>query len=97
MCPQGVAEALARGLDIRYGQEVEQVQYGPQGVRVRCRGGEVFQGAAAVVTVSLGVLKVRKRWLAGALAPWRLHAAGPLDPPPRNLRPPQLFSFPCAE
>lgn len=49
---------MAAGLDVRLGQEVERIEYGPAGVRVSCRGGAVLEGVAALVTVSLGVLKV---------------------------------------
>ena len=49
---------MAAGADIRFGAVVEKIQWGASGVDVRCADGRSFQADAAVVTVSLGVLKV---------------------------------------
>lgn len=49
---------MASGLDVRYGAVVEKVQWGASGVTVTCADGRSFQADAAIVTVSLGVLKV---------------------------------------
>ena len=53
-----LAEKLAEGLPIRHGMTVEQIQWGPTGVTLHCQGGEKVEADAAIVTVSLGVLKV---------------------------------------
>lgn len=58
MCAQALAEHMAAGADIRYGAVVERIQWGASGVTVSCADGRSFQADAAVVTVSLGVLKV---------------------------------------
>jgi hypothetical protein len=55
---QAVAELLAEGLDIRYNQVVTRIEYGDHGVVLHTVSGEIVSGDAAVVTVSLGVLKV---------------------------------------
>lgn len=57
---QGVAEAMAAGLDVRLRQEVVGIACGGSGVRVACKNGEVFDADAAIVTVSIGVLKVHR-------------------------------------
>ena len=54
-----MAELLAEGLDVRFGQVVTSIEYGQQGVTLHTATGEMFLGDAAVVTVSLGVLKVQ--------------------------------------
>ncbi|GAB4814785.1 hypothetical protein N2152v2_001831 [Parachlorella kessleri] len=69
---QRVAEAMAAGLDVRYHQEVLQLEYGPAGVRVVCSGGEAYTAAAAVVTVSLGVLKAKHEALFSPPLPTRM-------------------------
>lgn len=61
MLGQKLAEHMAVGLDVRYGAIVEKVQWGASGVTVICWDGRSFQADAAVVTVSLGVLKARSR------------------------------------
>lgn len=58
VCAQALAEHMAAGADIRYGAVVEKIQWGASGVELRCADGRSFQADAAVVTVSLGVLKV---------------------------------------
>lgn len=68
---QSVAVRLAEGLDVRYGQEVQRLAWGPGGVAVSCSSGAAFEGSAAIVTVSLGVLKVRE---IGFLVPSRVVA-----------------------
>ena len=55
---QAIAEHFAEGLDIRFGQRAKRVHYDASGVRVVCEGGAELRADAAVVTVSLGVLKV---------------------------------------
>ena len=51
---------LAKPLDIRFGQVVTSVRYGSNGVEVRTQGGGSFSADACVITVSLGVLKVKR-------------------------------------
>jgi len=51
-----IVEYLARGLDLRYGQIVKQIGYGPAGVTVRTQD-QVFQGDRAIITLPLGVLQ----------------------------------------
>jgi glycine/D-amino acid oxidase-like deaminating enzyme len=58
---QGVAEAMAEGLEVRFGHEVDRIEWGRGGVIVSCSGGQVIEADAAIVTVSLGVLKVPLR------------------------------------
>jgi len=58
--PNGYAaipEALARPLDVRLSHPVSRIEHGDEGVRVTCEGGQVFEADAAIVTVSVGVLK----------------------------------------
>ncbi len=57
MC-QGLAESLAKGLDIQFGCLVNRVEWSAAGVKIICEDGQTFNCDAAVVTVSLGVLKV---------------------------------------
>lgn len=52
-----IAEALARGLDIRHGCEVVEIRQAHGGVSVGCRSGETFEATRALVTLPLGVLK----------------------------------------
>jgi lysine-specific histone demethylase 1 len=66
-----VVKALAPGLDIRLGTPVASIEYAlpasdadraasdgtPPRVRVTTTGGEAFEGALALVTMPLGVLK----------------------------------------
>ncbi|MFL5581472.1 MAG: FAD-dependent oxidoreductase [Gemmatimonadaceae bacterium] len=52
-----LADALARGLDVRLGHAVRRVEHGPLGVRLETERG-AFEADAAIVTVPLGVLKV---------------------------------------
>ncbi|BDA43980.1 Peroxisomal N(1)-acetyl-spermine/spermidine oxidase [Coccomyxa sp. Obi] len=77
-CPIGfqkLAEHMAVGLDVRYGAVVEKVQWGASGVTVTCADGRSFQADAAVVTVSLGVLKESHgRLFEPALPPEKLRA-----------------------
>lgn len=54
---QRMAEILAEGLDIRYGQRVTSIHWSSSGVDVACASGEHFHADAVIVTVSLGVLK----------------------------------------
>jgi len=51
-----VAQALARGLDVRLGHAVRRVTHDPGGVRVETARG-IFTADCAVVTLPLGVLK----------------------------------------
>lgn len=53
-------QGLARGLPVLYGSPVTEVRHGPGGVAVVTAGGATFEAAAAVVTLPLGVLKVRE-------------------------------------
>jgi monoamine oxidase len=52
-----VAEAMARGVDVRLGAEVTEVAVSADGVALRCADGTTEEGSHAVVTVPLGVLK----------------------------------------
>ena len=59
MLPQGygaLTARLAQGLDIRLGERVERVGYGPAGVEVATTGG-LHTAAHAIVTLPLGVLQ----------------------------------------
>ena len=56
---QAIAEHFAEGLDIRVGQRVTRVHHDASGVRVVCESGVELRADAVIVTVSLGVLKVR--------------------------------------
>lgn len=59
MCTvQTLAEKLAAGLSIRHGVVVDKIRWDGDGVTVHCQGGEQIRADAAIVTVSLGVLKV---------------------------------------
>lgn len=56
---QAVAERMSSELDdVRLGCIVERINWGAKGVEIACRNGQVFEAEAAIVTVSLGVLKV---------------------------------------
>ena len=56
---QGLAEAMAEGLDIRYGARATKVCWGDGGATVSCSDGRRFTADAVIMTVSLGVLKAR--------------------------------------
>lgn len=49
--------ALARGLDVRTGFEVERVSWAPDGVAVRARDGRTLEARAGVCTLPVGVLR----------------------------------------
>lgn len=55
---QVLAEHMADGLDVRLGHVVRQITWGPHGITVRCENGAALSAQAAIVTISLGVLKV---------------------------------------
>eukprot|EP00887_Chlorella_sp_A99_P007287 scaffold2.g7287.t1 len=76
---QAVAEWLAAPLDVRYGHAVETVAWGPSGVALACAGGVRLAAAAAVVTVSLGVLKAGCRG-AGESGERSAELTGPAEP-----------------
>jgi glycine/D-amino acid oxidase-like deaminating enzyme len=50
---------MAEGLDISFGCVATKVTWGDDGVSVSCEDGRSFSADAVIVTVSLGVLKVR--------------------------------------
>jgi monoamine oxidase len=50
-------EGLAAGLDVRLGTVVRNVEYSEAGVTVTTAAGDKLAGAAAIITVPLGVLK----------------------------------------
>ena len=54
-----IAEHFAEGLDIRFGHRLERICYDAAGVRLVCTDGSELSADAVIVTVSLGVLKVR--------------------------------------
>ena len=57
---QAVAERMASELtDVRLGCVVDKITWGSQGVSITCKDGQSFDADAVIVTVSLGVLKVR--------------------------------------
>lgn len=58
-CLQVLAERLAEGLPIRHGVAVDCIEWSGEGVTLHCQGGEQVQADAVIVTVSLGVLKVK--------------------------------------
>jgi spermine oxidase len=77
---QAVARALAEMVDVRYHHTVTSIAWGAQGVSVSCSNGERFTADAAVVTVSLGVLKTRHHELfAPPLPAPKLAAIGRLE------------------
>ena len=57
---QRLAERLAHGLNIRYEHTVQKIEYGSKGVKCTCSNGETFEAGSVIVSVSLGVLKVRR-------------------------------------
>ena len=59
-CPQTLAERLAQGLDVRLGNTVTRVEWDAEGAQVHCANGSCWEADAVVMTVSLGVLKVRQ-------------------------------------
>lgn len=78
-----VMEQLATGLDLRLGQEVCKIEYGPTGVRVTTAGAE-FTADQCVVSLPLGVLQAgRVRFVpdlpTDKLAVLRRIAVGTLD------------------
>lgn len=50
---------MAEGLDVRLGTVMTEISWASDGVTVACANGQSFQADAVVMTVSLGVLKVR--------------------------------------
>ena len=53
-----LAAAMADGLDVRFGQRVEHIDWGgSSGVRLRTASGDAWEAEAVVVTCSLGVLQ----------------------------------------
>jgi monoamine oxidase len=78
-----VMEQLATGLDLRLGQEVSKIEYGPTGVRVTTAGAE-FTADRCVVSLPLGVLQANRVRFApdlptDKLAVLRRIAVGTLD------------------
>eukprot|EP00803_Ostreobium_quekettii_P003571 evm.model.scf_1318.3 EVM.evm.TU.scf_1318.3 scf_1318:12328-16673(+) len=72
---QNVAKRLADGLDIKFGCIVTKVCYGPDGVTVECSDGQVYMADAAIVTVSVGVLKSNhQKMFSPALPPSKVDA-----------------------
>jgi phytoene dehydrogenase-like protein len=71
---QAVAERISADLvDVRLGCEVDSISWGSHGVEVAYRKGQnrqVLKADAVIVTVSLGVLKVRCRSLKSMRAAW---------------------------
>ncbi|NJL04979.1 MAG: NAD(P)-binding protein [Chloroflexaceae bacterium] len=53
----GIVQGLAQGLDIRYGQVVNQISYDAQGVTVGTQAGQSYRAERVVVTLPLGVLQ----------------------------------------
>lgn len=72
---QEVARRLAEGLDVRYGHEVGRIEWGPQGVALRCSNGAISSADAAIVTLPLGVLKARAQELFRPRLPERTEQA----------------------
>ncbi len=71
--------ALAEPLDVRLSCPVASIDYGQEGrVVVTTEGGEAFEGAAAVVTLPLGVLKAGAVRFAPPLPQWKAEAVGRL-------------------
>ena len=52
-----IASHLARGLVIKTGHVVQQIEWGTKGVRIHCSNGAVLTGGRVIVTMPLGVLK----------------------------------------
>lgn len=78
---QALPEYLARDLDVVYGQHVERVVWDGAGVKLFTKQGKEWKADAAIVTVSLGVLKVRACLLFGVFrsdtVSWRAIVAQP--------------------
>lgn len=53
-----LAEKLAEGLPIQHETTISHIDWSGNGVKLQCSDGKVIQADAAIVTVSLGVLKV---------------------------------------
>jgi monoamine oxidase len=73
-----LVEAMAAGVDVRLGVDVNEVVHSAGGVRVRCGDGTSEEGSHVVVTVPLGVLKRDLLRFSPALPPDRLAAIGRL-------------------
>lgn len=67
-------QALARGLQIRLGAVVRQIEPGPSGVRVHLADGTALDAAHAVVSLPLGVLQSGAVRFGAPLAPARVAA-----------------------
>lgn len=50
---------MSEGLDIRFGHAVDHIEWGQSGATVKCKGGSLHHADAVIITVSLGVLKVK--------------------------------------
>lgn len=77
---QTVAERMAQDLeDVRYGCVVEGVDWSGPGVQVRYNNDQLVEADAVIMTVSLGVLKVRQISSPAALCRARLadESSGP--------------------
>jgi monoamine oxidase len=68
-----LVEGLAAGLDVRLGSVVRKVEGGESGVTVTTAAGDKVEGAVAIITVPLGVLK------SGGFCPWAVQQRHAMD------------------
>lgn len=71
---EGLLRAFAKGVDVRLGNVVEEVEWGREGVRVVVEGGKCYKAESVVVTIPLGVLQARKVRFEPELPPWKEEA-----------------------
>jgi len=64
-------EFLAEDVDIRFDQEVVNITWGKNGVKVMTNQGNAFEGDAVIVTVSIGVLQAEKITFIPELPAWK--------------------------
>lgn len=69
-------ERMAKGISILKNKFVEHIEYGPTGVVISTRQGEVFSAKTAIFTFSLGMLKSGDVKFTPNLPPYKIRALG---------------------
>jgi len=74
-----IVEHLSSDLDIVLGEPVSIIEYDDDGVRIQSRGGNVYLGTIAIVTVPIGVLREPDISFKPPLPPWKQRTIANMD------------------
>lgn len=66
-----LSDFLARGIDVRLRKIVKNITWGTPGVNITTASGDVFEGEAVIITVSVGVLQAEKIAFSPSLPEWK--------------------------